>query len=162
SFHNLLPQLIKRSSKEMILNLLELLETDKRFTHYLKALVVHADPEIRLKTLQILAKRKEDYSQKVESLLFDPDPRVRQEAIHYVLGHAPMGYVDQIVKLTDDPNSAVRIAANAAALNAEDAEIRKAAYEKLKMLPGQTAEVSPVEIRLEMANVLGFIRYSPS
>ena len=146
SFHNLLPQIIKRSTKEMILNLLELLESDKRITRYLKSLIEHPDAEVRLRTLQMLSKREEDFSQKVENLLFDPDARVRQEAIHYVLIHAPMGYLDQIVKLTDDPNAAVRIAANAAALNAENAEVRKEAYEKLKMLPGQTADVSAVEI----------------
>ncbi len=161
SFHNLLPEILKGSTKEMILDLLELLEKDQKVSHYLKALIEHPDAEVRLRTLQVLSGRKEDFSQKVEPLLQDADSGVRLEAVHYLLAHSPMGYLEQIAKLIEDPNSAVRIAANAAVLNHENQDIRRSAYDNLKLLPEKETARSPLEARLEMANVLGFIRHSP-
>jgi hypothetical protein len=162
TFYNLLPDLLKGSSKEMILDLLDLLEADQKGSHYLKALLAHSDPEIRFRTLQVLNKRKEDFSQKVEPLISDPDSVVRLEAIHYLLVHSPMGYLNQIVGLVQDPAPAVRIAANAAAMNHENPEIRKKAYEWLKSLPNRESNASELDVRLEMAHVLGFIRHSPA
>lgn len=162
SFYNILPELLKGSSKEMILDLLDLLEKDKKVSHYLKVLIEHPEAEIRFRTLQVLAKRSEDFSQKVERLLYDPDSVVRLEAIHYLLVHSPMGYLDQIVKLANDPAPAIRIAANAAVLNHEDSEVRRKAYEWLKLLPEKESSASQLDVRLEMAHVLGFIRHSPA
>ena len=152
-FYRMLPALLRNAKKETILSILELLETSEKnwIGRYLTS-IDNPDPEVRLKTLQLLFFQKADMRYKVKRLTADPDPRVRAEAVHYVCirSRLPKQFVNKFQK---DDDLAVRIAACAPGLKAG----LKTYYEELERL-FKIAEEERQEIALqELAHVVQFV-----
>lgn len=155
-FYNLLPDVVNKASKETVLDLLDILATNKKLTPHLEVLLKHTEADVRLKALQLLFPRSEDLSHQVVSLLSDSDRRVRLEAMHYLYSKNSTPATNAITGLRNDPDPAIQAALAAAPLNGTDEQEHTVAYDSLsRMLREYSAEG-----RAEVAGILGYVPLS--
>jgi ATP:ADP antiporter, AAA family len=152
-FYRMLPALLRNAKKETILSVLDLLETSEknRIGRYLTS-IHHPDPEVRLKTLQLLFFQRADLRSQVKRLTADPDPRVRVEAVHYLClrSRSPRQVVKQFQK---DEELAVRVAAFAPGLKAGSTTDCEELESLLKIAEEQRHEFA----LQELAHVIQFV-----
>ena len=152
NFRQTLPTLLRNAPKDTILRILELVEaSDKTWLADDLTSISNSDPEVRLKTLQLLFLQKQDMTRKVKPLISDPDPHVRAEAIHYVITRSR--WPDQFLQtFNKDESLAVRVAVSAAGLKTGSKE----AQDEIENIMG-AAETEKDEFALqEIAHVLQF------
>ena len=161
-FYNLMPELLKNSNRETLIDLLQLLSANpsRKMRAYLEPLLEHTDAEIRLMALQILFKQDEDLSTKVESLVSDADARVRVEAIRYLCFKSSIDPLEKLSHLLMDPDPTVQAAACACSLNLDLEPAKEAAYKKLEEIMSDSAQRAHPEVRLEVARILEHLKPS--
>jgi ATP/ADP translocase len=161
-FYNLMPELLKTSNKETLLDLLQLLSTSpmRKLRIYLEPLLEHSEAEIRLMSLQLLFKQEEDLSGKVEPMANDPDARIRVEAIRYLCFKSSIDPLAKLSHLLMDPDPIVQAAACACSLNLDLEPAKEAAYKKLEEIMSDSAEKARPEVRLEVAKILEHLKPS--
>jgi len=157
-FYNLLPDVVSNANKSTILDLLEILATNKKLTPHLESLLTHAEPDVRLKALEILFSRKEDLSSLVIPLLSDSDRRIRLEAMHYLLSRNSPVAVTALDDLRNDPDPGIQAALAAAPLNDDNVAQHEIAFQALT----EMLREYPSDGRAEIAEILGHIRQSPT
>jgi AAA family ATP:ADP antiporter len=155
-FHRTLPVLLRNAPKDTILRILELLDaSDKNWLGRYLTSIDTTDPEVRLKTLQLLFLQKQDMTNKVKLLLSDPDPKVRTEAIHYVLTRdRPLKQLKE--SLNQDEDLSVRAALCATGLKVGSKETQNEIENILKIAITDKNEFALQEI----AHVLQFVAAS--
>ncbi|HWP45614.1 MAG TPA: HEAT repeat domain-containing protein [Candidatus Limnocylindrales bacterium] len=160
-FYRLLPEVLRSSGKQTLLDLLELLETSNHHDlgSYLGVLLKHRDKEIRLKALQVLFSQDENLSDQVKPLLKDPDRRVQIEAVHY-LGCRSSRRTRKFQRFLRHPDLALQAAACASLLNGESDAMQQMGYKKLEELISRSLDQSHPEVRIEIAHVLEYARPS--
>jgi HEAT repeat protein len=161
-FYNLMPELLKNSNRETLIDLLQLLSAtpSRKMKAYLEPLLDHRDSEVRLMSLQLLFKQDEDLSQKVEQLVNDPDARIRVEAIRYLCFKSSIDPLAKLSHLLMDPDPTVQAAACACSLNLDLEPAKEAAYRKLEEIMSDSAQRSRPEVRLEVARILEHLKPS--
>ncbi|MCI0415059.1 cyclic nucleotide-binding domain-containing protein [bacterium] len=161
-FYNLMPELLKNSNRETLIDLLQLLSTmpGRKMKPYLEPLLDHKDAEVRLMSLQLLFKQNEDLSNKVEQMVSDPDARVRVEAIRYLCFKSSIDPLAKLAHLLMDPDPTVQAAACACSLNLDLEPAKEAAYKKLEEIMSDSAEEARPEVRLEVARILEHLKPS--
>ncbi len=161
-FYNLMPDLLKNSNKETLIDLLQLLSAtgNRRMTPYLEPLLKHNDAEIRLLSLQLLFKQDEDHSNKVESMVGDLDARVRVEAIRYLCFKTSIDPLAKLAHLLTDPDPTVQAAACACSLNLDMEPAKDAAFKKLEEIMSDSTQGARPEVRLEVARILEHLKPS--
>ena len=162
-FYNLMPELLKNSNRETLIDLLQLLSSSpaRKMKAYLEPLIEHKDPEIRLMVLQLLFKQDEDMSAKVEPLVNDADARIRVEAIRYLCFKSSIDPLAKLSHLLMDPDPIVQAAACACSLNLDMEPAQEAAYKKLDEIMSDSAQKARPEVRLEVARILEHLKSSP-
>ena len=156
NFRQTLPTLLRNAPKDTILRILELVESsDKTWLADDLTSISNSDPEVRLKTLQLLFLQKQDMTRIVKPLISDSDPHVRAEAIHYVITRSRRP--DQFLQtFNKDESLAVRAAVSAAGLKTGSKEAQDEIENIIVM-----AETAKDEFVLqEIAHVLQFIEPS--
>ncbi len=161
-FYNLMPELLKNSNRETLIDLLQLLSATptRKMRVYLEPLVEHSDPEIRLMALQLLFKQDEDLSNKVEHLVNDPDARIRVEAIRYLCFKSSIDPLEKLSHLLMDPDPTVQAAACACSLNLDLEPAKEAAYKKLEEIMSDSSQKARPKVRLEVARILEHLKPS--
>jgi ATP:ADP antiporter, AAA family len=152
-FYRVLPALLRNADKDTILSILELLEESNKdwLGRYLTS-ITHQDPEIRLRTLQLLFLQKTDMRYRVKRLLSDPELRVRAEAVHYMCtrSRSPDEYIN---RFKQDESLAIRAATYAPGLKSgrkEDTDELETLFKKAEQDKDETA-------LQEIAHLLQFI-----
>ena len=161
-FYNLMPELLKNSNRETLIDLLQLLSAmpGRKMKPYLEPLLDHKDPEVRLMSLQLLFKQDEDLPGKVEQMVSDPDARIRVEAIRYLCFKSSIDPLTKLAHLLMDPDPTVQAAACACSLNLDLEPAKEAAYKKLEEIMSDSAEEARPEVRLEVARILEHLKPS--
>lgn len=146
-FYTFLPDVLKKSKKDVILDLLEVLSEKKIQTPHLEILLGHPEAEVRLKALALLSGRKDDRSSKVEPLLKDEDRRVRLEALRYLSWRTSMNPQELLTHVKGIPDEALR---STISLMKPDVNGENELDEFMKN--------SKEDLRLEVAKVLGYLK----
>jgi AAA family ATP:ADP antiporter len=154
-FYRILPAILRNAKKEVILGILELLETSKKswLGRYLTSLN-HADAEVRFKTLQILFLQKAELSHAVKRLLQDPERRIRVEAVHYIniRAKSPQQILQKFLS-NNSGDLAVKVAGMSRSLRSNSPESAEAIEKLLK-----EAETGRDVIALqEIAHIFQFV-----
>ncbi len=162
-FYYLLPELLGSSSRETVLDLLQMLGATgtRNLQTYLLPLLEHPDAEVRLKALQLLFDQEQDVSEQVHKLTADQDRRIRVEAIHYLCFRSSIDPVEKLAHLLTDPEPTIQAAACACSLNQDMGPVQQMAYERLEQLLNKQ-EPAFLDARLEVAHILEYVRPSPS
>ncbi len=155
-FYNLMPELLKNSNRETLIDLLQLLSSmpARKMKPYIEPLLDHKDAEVRLMSLQLLFKTDEDLTGKVEQMVSDPDARIRVEAIRYLCFKSSIDPLAKLAHLLMDPDPTVQAAACACSLNLDLEPAKEAAYKKLEEIMSDSAEKARPQVRLEVARIL--------
>ncbi len=163
-FYHVLPELLQNSARQTVLDLLQLLGNtgSRKLNTYLLPLLDHKEAEVRLRALQLLFTQEDDFSSRVEKMVSDPDRRIRVEAIHYLCFRSSIDPLEKLAHLMTDPEPTIQAAACACSLNLEVGPDQQFAFQKLESLLSQSASTSQMEVRLEVAHVLEYVKPSGS
>ncbi len=151
----LLVQALGSSDRRQVMQSLDILESNNR-THLVPPLLLyHDDPEVRHRTLVILAKAgRVDAAPLIERALQDEDPEVRAEAIQVLAKLHGEDACELMLPRLADTNAPVRAAAVACLANhGNDAMVAEATDTLTTLL----SDADP-EVRCEAAKALGAIK----
>ncbi len=151
----LLVQALSSSDRRQVMQSLDILEANDR-THLVPPLLLyHDDPEVRHRTLVVLAKAgRADAAPLIERALQDEDPDVRAEAIQVLAKLHGEDACEIMLPRLEDANAPVRAAAVACLANHGNEAMVKQATDTLVIL--QTDEDPAV--RVEAAKAMGAIQ----
>lgn len=161
-FFRLLPELLQDPDKQRALDLLQLIAEggNRKLQPYLEPLLKNGDAEVKLRVLELLSAQEGDSSKSVESLVMDPDRRVRIEAIHYICEHPGSKTLQDLVNLTQDSDLTIRAAVCCALLNYGDQNLRALAFENLQRMMSDSDLNTRSTLRSEVAHILEHLRPS--
>jgi len=150
----LLVQSLGSADPRQVLNSLEILESHGRGRLVPPLLLYHDDPEVRLRTLALLARaRRHDSLHLIERRLADEDPEVRSAAVNVLAELQGRATTELMLPRINDPDPGVRAAAITCLANhGEDGRERIAS-----MVLGEMLSDSNPRIRVEAAKALGAI-----
>ncbi len=150
----LLMQSLASSDRRQVLHSLEILSSHGRLSLIPPLLLYHDDPQVRRKTLSVLALAgRLDAVPLIERRLGDEDPDVRAEAIRVLADLHGQDVSELMLPRLDEPDAGVRAAAVACLTNHGDDEMRAAAKKVLDelILDGDA------EVRSEATRAIGAI-----
>lgn len=158
-FYRMLPELFRNAEKEVVLGLLDLLETSKKrwLGRYLLVSLAREDPEIRLKSLRLLFDQDTNLSHQVKSLCADKDTGIRSEATHYLCLRARLTKA-MLQKLASDPDPVVRAAYCACEIRSK--ELYESGYRRMEALMDESVPQSRLEVSKEISHVLEYSKPS--
>ena len=151
----LLVQALGSSDRRQVLQSLDILESNNRSHLVPPLLLYHDDPEVRHRTLVVLAKAgRVDAAPLIEKTLQDEDPEVRAEAIQVLAKIHGEDACELMLPRLHDANAPVQAAAVACLANhGNDAMVKEATATLTNLL----ADADP-EVRCEAAKALGAIK----
>ena len=150
----LLVQSLGSSDRRQVLHSLELLASNGRGNLVPPLLLYHDDPEVRLKTLEVLAQEgRRDAAPLVERRLADQDPNVRAEAVRVLGRFHGKNICELMYPRLREAEPSIRAAAVACLANHGDEEMTREATEVLSDL---LSDADP-EVRKEAAKAIGAI-----
>jgi len=135
---------------------------DSGLAPHLRPLLEHPDPRVRHAALDLLMTQRHDLSKDVERRLSDEDLEVRTEAVHYLCMRCAPGVMGLLDRLLRHPDARVRVAASACALNEPDGPARESAYDRLDEALTLALRQDELDVRIEIAHVLGHPDPGPS
>jgi AAA family ATP:ADP antiporter len=101
----------KRESRILeVLKMVRDIRNDRLIPSFRK-LLHHTSSQIKLETLRNLYFYSENFSEEVESLVFDEHPDVQTEALHYLFRHENEGAIELMLKYLDHTDERIRYAA---------------------------------------------------
>jgi AAA family ATP:ADP antiporter len=151
----LLVQALGSSDRRQVMQSLDILDANNRTNLVPPLLLYHDDPEVRHRTLVILAKSgRVDAAPLIEKTLQDEDPEVRAEAIQVLAKLHGKDACDLMLPRLVDSSASVRAAAVACLANHGNEAMVEEATATLSML---LTDSDPV-VRTEAAKALGAIQ----
>jgi AAA family ATP:ADP antiporter len=150
----LLLESLGSSDARQVLHSLEILAANDRGHLVPPLLLYHDEPEVRRRTLRILAETgRTTSSHLVERTLGDKDPDVRAEAVRVLAGMKGTDVVELMLPKLDEGEPGVRAAAVACLANLEDEVHLEEAEEVLRELLSD----AEAEVRAEAAKAIGAV-----
>ncbi len=150
----LLMQSLASSDRRQVLHSLDILSSHGRLALIPPLLLYHDDPEVRRKTLSVLALAgRLDAVPLIERRLGDEDPDVRAEAIRVLADLHGQDVCELMLPRLDEPDAGVQAAAVACLTNHGDDAMRERAAQVLRDL---IVDADP-EVRSEAARAIGAI-----
>jgi len=150
----LLLESLGSADRRQVLHCLEILAANGRGDLVPPLLLYHDEPEVRLRTLGILAELgRVDVAPLIERRLGDPDPEVRAEAIRVLAGMQGKDICQLMLPKLEEGDPGVRAAAVACLANHGDAEMTADAT---RVLLNLLADADP-RLRIEAVKAMGAV-----
>lgn len=158
-FYRLLPEFFAHAEREMVLNLLDLVELSGKswLGRYLLLCLDREEPEIRLRALRLLFDQEANVSDRVSLLMAERNGEIKREAVHYLCLRSTVNDVT-LQKLAADPDPAVQAAGCAAVLR--NRWRQRSGYQKLTDLIEESIHQHRPDVREEIAHVLEYSKPS--